>query len=274
MTRSQTDEHAINYVSYLQLEQVLSAQIPLSRTDSDEGERFEHDEMLFIIIHQVYELWFKQILHEIDFLTQSLQEDQLNRAAHTLRRILTILKTLVGQIDILETMTPVQFNSFRSFLASSSGFQSVQFRELEFVLGYKRDTMLTHFPEGLYGRDALAERFNQPSLWDHFLSFLHRRGYAIPDEVLNRDVTQPVQTSEGVQAALLEIFRSDAAEVGLCERLVDLDEGLQEWRYRHVKMVARTIGSKQGTGGSPGVKYLETTIRPMWPDLWEIRAQL
>lgn len=274
MTRSKRDEHAINYVSYLQLEQVLSAQIPLSRTDLAEDSHFEHDEMLFIVIHQVYELWFKQILHEIDFLTQSLREDRLNRASHTLRRILTILKTLVSQIDILETMTPVQFNSFRSFLASSSGFQSVQFRELEFLLGHKRDTMLAHFPDGLFGRAALVERFNQPSLWDTFLSFLSRRGYSIPAEVLDRDVTLPLQPSEGVQAALLEIFRSDTAEVGLCERLVDFDEGLQEWRYRHVKMVARTIGSKQGTGGSPGVKYLETTIRPIWPDLWEIRALL
>ncbi|MEM7332407.1 MAG: tryptophan 2,3-dioxygenase family protein, partial [Chloroflexota bacterium] len=192
----------------------------------------------------------------------------------TLRRILTILKTIVGQIDILETMTPLQFNSFRSFLESSSGFQSVQFRELEFALGYKRQSMMNQFPEGLHGRSQLIERYHAPSLWDSFLHFLNGNGYPIPEEILNRDVTQPIKASDAVQKTLLDVYHNEPIINRLCERLVDLDEGLQEWRYRHVKMVSRTIGSKMGTGGSAGVKYLESTLKPMWPDLWEIRAKL
>jgi tryptophan 2,3-dioxygenase len=230
--------------------------------------------MLFIIIHQVYELWFKQILHEIDRLNELLRANKLSPALATLRRILTIMKTIVGQIDILETMTPLQFNSFRSFLESSSGFQSVQFREVEFALGYKRIAMINHFPEGLHGREQLIARFEAPSLWDGFLYFLHANSYPVPDALLTRDVTQKIEPSKELQQVLLDVYRNDEWNGRLCERLVDLDEGLQEWRYRHVKMVSRTIGSKMGTGGSPGVKYLETTLQPIWPDLWAIRAEL
>ncbi|MEM7114671.1 MAG: tryptophan 2,3-dioxygenase family protein [Chloroflexota bacterium] len=264
------EKSALNYVSYLQLDQILTAQTP--KSVSKEG--FEHDEMLFIIIHQVYELWFKQMLHETDHLIRKLNADDLPNALGTLRRILVILKTVVGQIDILETMTPLQFNSFRSFLESSSGFQSVQFREFEFALGYKRETMLTHFSAEIHGVDRLQQRFAAPSLWDVFLRFLQRQGYAIPAALLNRDVAQPIEPSSALQDVLVHIYRTDAWNGRLCERLVDLDEGLQEWRYRHVKMVARTIGSKMGTGGSAGVKYLESTVKPLWPDLWAIRAQL
>lgn len=261
---------ALNYVSYLQLEQVLEAQLPRSQTKHGP----EHDEMLFIIIHQVYELWFKQILHEIDHLLKLLAHDDLPQSLATLRRILTILKTVVGQIDILETMTPLQFNSFRGFLESSSGFQSVQFRELEFALGYKRRAMLAHFSAEIHGFSQLEQRFAAPSLWDIFLQFLARQNHAVPNHHLDRDVTQPIVASKEVQDALINIYRTDVWTARLCERLVDLDEGLQEWRYRHVKMVARTIGSKMGTGGSEGVKYLMTTVKPIWPDLWAIRAEL
>lgn len=263
-------QSALNYVTYLQLEQILSAQTPRS----GDGPSAEHDELLFIIIHQVYELWFKQILHEIDHLIGCLRAADTPNALHTLRRLLTILKTVVSQIDILETMTPLAFNSFRSFLESSSGFQSVQFRELEFVLGYKRAAMLRHFPDRLFGRERLAARYAEPTLWDAFLAYLLTQGYAVPLELLNRDVTTPVQSSAELQAVLIDLYRTDPGAVRVCERLVDLDEGLQEWRYRHVKMVARTIGDKPGTGGSPGVKYLETTLRPLFPDLWAIRAHL
>ncbi len=263
---------SLNYVSYLKVDQILTAQEPKSVAENGKG--FEHDEMLFIVIHQVYELWFKQMLHELDRLNELLLANELSPALATARRILTILKTVVGQIDILETMTPLQFNSFRAFLDSSSGFQSVQFRELEFALGYKRQSMIDHFPEGLHGRDELIARFNAPSLWDTFLGFLHANGYPIPDSELSRDVTAAIKPSPQIQQALLKVYREDVWISRLCERLVDLDEGLQEWRYRHVKMVARTIGAKMGTGGSAGVKYLESTLRPMWPDLWAIRSEL
>ncbi len=264
------NQSAVNYASYLQLDQILGAQSPRSNTNG----KPEHDELLFIIIHQSYELWFKQILHEFDYLVELLAEDELPQALATLRRILTILKTIVAQIDILETMTPLQFNSFRGFLESSSGFQSVQFRELEFALGYKRKAMLAHFSPEIHGFQQLEQRFEAPSLWDAFLGFLARQGHAIPAELLERDVTEQIPSSTAVQDILVHIYRTDAWVARLCERLVDFDEGLQEWRYRHVKMVARTIGNKQGTGGSTGVQYLATTVKPIWPDLWAIRAEL
>jgi len=257
----------LTYASYLRLSEVLNAQKPKSVGP-------EHDEMLFIIIHQVYELWFKQILHEMDYLCERLRENDSSRALHTLRRILTILKTVVSQIDVLETMTPLEFNSFRGFLEAASGFQSAQFRELEFALGYKRPAMLQHFADDAEAQARLQRRFGQPTLWDAFLAYLHQNGLPVPPEALRRDVTQAIQPSEAVQHTLLEVYRSHPGLVRLCERMVDLDEGLQEWRYRHVKMVERTIGTKKGTGGSAGVGYLSTTLKPFFPDLWAIRAEL
>lgn len=257
---------ALTYTSYLRVDELLDLQRPKSAGP-------EHDEMLFIIIHQVYELWFKQLLHEVDYLGEQLRSADQHRALHTLRRMLTILKTVVSQIDILETMTPLEFNSFRGFLESASGFQSFQFRELEFALGYKRPGILNHF-QGTPFHARLEVRFQAPSLWDHLLHFLHASGWSLPDELLRRDVTRPVAPSAAAQEALLAVYRQDAPLSRLCERLVDLDEGMQEWRYRHVKMVERTIGSKPGTGGSPGAKYLHNTIQPFFPDLWAIRADL
>ena len=258
----------VTYSNYLKLDQVLSAQQPLS-----EGP--EHDEMLFIIIHQVYELWFKQVLHELDYLQQRLVNNDTPRALHTLRRILTILKTMVAQIDILETMTPLEFLSFRHRLESASGFQSYQFRELEFVLGHKRRSILLHYLEETTARCRLEIRYQQPTLWDAFLRYLAGNGYAVPPELLARDVSQPVEPSLAVQKILIEVYRNNPDLIQVCERLVDFDEGVQEWRYRHIKMVERTIGTKQGTGGSAGVKYLQTTLlKPIFPDLWAIRTEL
>lgn len=258
----------VTYANYLKLDQILSAQQPLS-----EGP--EHDEMLFIIIHQVYELWFKQVLHEVDYVQQLLVSNDTPRAQHTLRRILTILKTMVAQIDILETMTPLEFLSFRHRLESASGFQSHQFRELEFVLGHKRRAVLVHCPEDTSARRQLERRYQQPTLWDAFLHYLAANHYPVPPELLARDVTQPTHPSPEVQKILIDIYRSDPIRSPVCERLVDFDEGVQEWRYRHIKMVERTIGTKQGTGGSAGVGYLQTTLlKPVFPDLWAIRAEL
>ena len=252
------------YADYLKLDQLLALQAPGT----------DHDEMLFIVIHQTYELWFKEILHELDYLHRLLDRDDLPRAQHAMKRVLTILKVLVAQVDILETMTPLEFLTFRARLESGSGFQSAQFRELEFAVGNKRVKALEQFPPGSPASQRLEARYHAPTVWDWFAAFLARRGHAVPDEVLRRDVTQPIAPSPAMQATLVKIYRSDAALAEFCERLVDLDEGLQEWRYRHVKMVERTIGTKPGTGGSAGVEYLRTTLlSPIFPDLWAIRTE-
>lgn len=259
---------SVTYGSYLAVDELLALQRPRS-----EGP--EHDEMLFIVIHQVYELWFKQVLHEIDHVIALLGGDDLHRAQHSLKRILTILKVLVAQLDILETMTPLEFQSFRARLEAASGFQSDQFRQLEFVLGNKSPAAIARFAGGTRARTALERRFGQPTLWDAFLNYLSRQGYAVPAVALTRDVSLKVQPSEELQQTLIDVYRRDPKHAEMCERLVDLDEGLQEWRYRHVKMVQRTIGAKVGTGGSSGAQYLATTLMtPVFPDLWEIRSRL
>ena len=258
----------LTYPQYLQLEGLLALQKPLS-----EGP--EHDEMLFIVIHQVYELWFKQMLHETSHLQGRLEAGDVPTALATFKRMLTILKVLVSQIDVLETMTPISFSSFRTRLDTASGFESAQFRTLEFVLGHKRPGAAARYPVGSAERTQLEEVIARPSLWDSFLRLLARRGYAVPEEVLLRDVTQPMGESPEVQEVLLDIYRNDPLLSQVCERLVDLDEGLQEWRYRHVKMVERTIGTKRGTGGSTGAEYLRATLfRSLFPDLWAIRVRL
>lgn len=258
----------LTYTRYLQVEKLLALQAP--RSDGP-----EHDEMLFIVIHQVYELWFKQVLHELDYLQEKLSQVDTPRALHTLRRILTIFKTLVAQIDVLETMTPLEFLSFRHRLESASGFQSYQFRELEFALGYKRRNVLVHYAEGTPARERLEVRYAAPTLWDAFLSYLDQLGYDVPVNALQRDVTEPIRPFPAVQRTLIDVYRNDPVVMRVCERLVDLDEGIQEWRYRHVKMVERTIGNKRGTGGSAGVGYLHTTLfSPHFPDLWAIRTEL
>ena len=258
----------VTYSSYLKLDQLLSLQQPLSRGP-------EHDETLFIVIHQVYELWFKEILHELDYLERLLEGQDLPRAHHTLKRVLTILKVVVAQIDVLETMTPLEFLSFRERLEKGSGFQSFQFRELEFVLGQKRKSAVTHYPEGSEARRRLEQRLTQRTLWDSFLRLLAARKYPVPAALLQRDVTQPVTESAELHPVLIDVYRRDPDLTALCERLVDLDEGIQEWRYRHVKMVQRTIGTRPGTGGSEGAAYLVTTLNhPCFPDLWSIRTEL
>lgn len=261
-----SDDKALTYSRYLRLDELLAQQQPKSE---------EHDELLFIIIHQVYELWFKQILHELTALRAAMIANEGPRVLATLKRVLTILKTLVAQVDVLETMTPLSFNAFRSRLDSSSGFQSAQFRAVEFILGYKRESMMAHHPAGGAGRGLLERLHAEPTIYDAFLCFLAANGAPVPREVLDRDVRQKLQAHEGVQQALLQVYREQPLAAQVCERLVDLDEGLQEWRYRHVKMVERTIGAKMGTGGSAGAAYLRDTLfQPLFPDLWAIRSQL
>ncbi len=268
---------AITYISYLKVDELLELQQPES-----DG---EHDEMLFIIIHQTYELWFKQILHEVAALQPALESGDTHRSLAILKRVRTIMKTLVGQLDILETMTPLQFNTFRGRLQSSSGFQSAQFREFEAVLG-RRDQagaaadkgtgmgMAEHLIAGSPARARVEAAMTRPSLWDSALKYFAARGHAVPTSVLGRNVAEQYEPNAEVQEMLLAAHRSDPEVNLIGESLCDLDEGLQEWRYRHVKMVERTISSKMGSGGSSGVGYLASTLfKPVFPDLWAIRSQ-
>jgi tryptophan 2,3-dioxygenase len=259
-------ERSLNYTSYLALEEILGAQRPKSD---------EHDEILFIVVHQVYELWFKQLIHELRYLQRMLEEGNDARAFATFKRLLTILKLVVAQLDVIETMTPVQFLAFRDRLEESSGFQSGQFRELEATLGRRDPGVLDAYHEESVDYEKVKAAMARPSVYDSFLRYLAARGYSVPEEILQRDVTRPVEESPGVQAALLAAYRDDGEPAQVAERMVDFDEGFMEWRYHHVKMVERTIGSRQGTGGSAGAAYLRTTLhKPFFPDLWTVRAEL
>ena len=267
----------VTYISYLKVDELLELQRPLS-----DGP--EHDELLFITIHQVYELWFKQLLHEAAALQRALEAGNTHRSLALLGRMRNIMKTCVSQLDILETMTPLQFNSFRSRLTSASGFQSAQFRELEAVLGRRdqagadaqKDTgmgMAEHLIPGSPARERVESAMTRASLWDSALRYFNTRR-AMPASALERDVTKTWEPNEAVQKVLIDIHRDDPEGAMIGEALVDLDEGLQEWRYRHVKMVERTIGRKVGSGGSSGAGYLSSTLfNPSFPDLWAIRSQ-
>jgi len=256
----------VTYAGYLRLDQLLAAQQPRSA---------EHDEMLFIVIHQIYELWFKQLLHELARLQVQLETGETTHAMRTLRRSLAILKIVVAQLDVLETMTPTQFTGFRDALGTSSGFESAQFRELEAVLGRRDRRVLVNYPPDSTAHTRIAAAMSRPALFDSLLRYLSASGFTVPAEALDRDVREPWQPSPAVQRMLLNVYRQDGEPAQLCERLVDVDEGLQEWRYRHVKMVERTIGDLRGTGGSPGAAYLRATLfHPVFADLWAIRSQL
>ena len=270
------DKH-VTYISYLKVDELLELQEPLS-----DGP--EHDELFFITIHQVYELWFNQLLHEASALQVALEAGDSHRSLALLGRMRTIMKTCVSQLDILETMTPLQFNSFRARLSSASGFQSAQFRELEAVLG-RRDQagqdadkksgmgMAEHLIPGSSARERVEAAMSRASLWDSAMHYFNGR-QALPAEALARDISEQWQPNEAVQEVLVSIHRNDPEAAMVGEAMVDLDEGLQEWRYRHVKMVERTIGRKLGTGGSSGAGYLASTLfNPVFPDLWAIRSQ-
>lgn len=262
---SENYDSALTYTSYLAVDDLLKLQKPLS-----DGP--EHDEMLFIIIHQTYELWFKQLIHEFQQAQRALEEGNTHYALSILGRIRTIMKVCVAQVDILETMTPLQFNAFRGYLSSSSGFQSSQFRKVEAILGRRDSRMAGHLPPDMQAE--IAEITSRNSIWDSFLEYLTKRGYTLPTEVIGRDKSIAYVSNPAVQEVLLKVHQSDPESAMVSERLVDIDEGIQEWRYRHVKMVERTIGHKMGTGGSSGVDYLASTLfNPVFKDLWEIRSR-
>lgn len=258
---------SLTYTSYLKTDELLSLQERKSNPP-------QHDELLFIIIHQTYELWFKQILHEIDLLRIEMESGKPWAALKTMRRILVIMKTVVGQNDILETMTPLSFASFRKFLESASGFQSVQFRELELLLGLRHKRMFSLHQQDSAAYKQLTTRAEESTIWESFISMLQKMGYSIPTPARVNESGLLFNPDKETQDYIYSILTNNS-EVGLlCEALVDFDEGLQEWRYRHVKMVERTIGNKMGTGGSDGVGYLKATLfQPVFPDLWEVRTR-
>ncbi|MDX1586466.1 MAG: tryptophan 2,3-dioxygenase family protein [Balneolaceae bacterium] len=262
----------LTYSNYLKIDELLSLQE--YRSDPP-----EHDEMLFIIIHQSYELWFKQMLHEFDKLREDLGEGNTWHSVKTMNRVLTILKTMVAQIDILETMTPLEFDSFRGFLDQASGFQSVQFREIEILCGLRSPHMIKAHEDQPRYVERLKQRMQEPTLWERFCRFLQEKGYEVDIPVRSPEKTREggliYEPEEALQKTLLHIMQNDPETALLCELFVDFDEGMQEWRYRHVKMVERTIGNKMGTGGSSGVDYLRGTLHQrIFPDLWEIRSEI
>lgn len=257
----------LSYSTYLKVDELLSLQ-------ECESKPAEHDEMLFIIIHQTYELWFKQTLHELNKFQHNLEEAKVWEAIKTLKRILKIMKTLVHQVDILETMTPLDFNSFRGFLQNSSGFQSIQFREVEMLCGLRSKSMFDerlHAPHHILQLKATSQK---NTIWESFIYCLDALDFNVEKPIRVFDQGLMFEQSEHNQKTLVQLMQQNPKMALLCELLVDFDEGLQEWRYRHVKMVERTIGTKKGTGGSDGAKYLRATLhQAIFPDLWAIRTQ-
>lgn len=261
------DEPELNYATYLHLDALLALQDP--RSDPE-----EHDELLFITIHQASELWFKTLLHEIDKMKADLSANHLFRVISSFRRCVAIMRVLIDQFTVLETMTPLSFLRFRDRLDSSSGFQSMQFRELEHALGRKQTGVYDHYPEDLPGRPAAERRLAERSLQDHLYDFLEHRGVDIPAEVRTDAANAGTVANDEIQAGIAELYRSDGQYVILFDLMIDLDQAIQEWRYRHVKIVERTIGDKHGTGGSPGIDFLRPTVwDQVFPDVWAIRRR-
>jgi tryptophan 2,3-dioxygenase len=259
----------MSYGDYLHLDQVLSAQHPLSP---------EHNEMLFIIQHQTSELWMKLMLHELRAAIGCVARDQLGSAFKMLARVSRIMEQLVHAWDVLATMTPPEYSAIRPYLSNSSGFQSWQYRCVEFLLGNKNAAMLkphSHKPERLAEVEAA---YRQPSLYDESLRLLARRGLPIPAEYLGRDWTQPYQPSDAVEQAWLTVYRDpehhwDLYQLG--EELTDLEDAFRLWRFRHVTTVERVIGFKRGTGGTSGVGYLRKMLDVvLFPEIWKLRTDL
>lgn len=264
-------EGKLTYDSYLKTTELLSLQV-------EESDPKHHDEMLFIIIHQVYELWFKLIIHECHRAIEHLNADRPMMLLKSLKRIDAIMDTLIGQVDVLETMSPSEFAGFRERLNPASGFQSHQFRVVEFMLGIKNPSYIEfhkHRPEIV---ELLNRTMAAPSLYDHVLHYLKRNGWAIPDRVLTRDVSESYDSTEAVIDVIAQIYADPETHSDLyllCESLVDIDEKLMLWRGRHVKMVERMIGNKMGTGGSSGAAYLRTTmVKRAFPELWDVRDRI
>ncbi|MGZ6125217.1 MAG: tryptophan 2,3-dioxygenase [Myxococcales bacterium] len=261
----------MTYGGYLQLDKLLSAQVPLSNPP-------HHDEMLFIIQHQTSELWFKLILHELRAAIGFVRRDELEPTFKILARVKHIQAQLVSQWAVLETLTPSEYGEFRHVLGPASGFQSLQHRLIEFMLGNKDRRMLSVHEQDAAAHTELLAALQSPTLYDEFLRYLARRGKPIPPAVLDRDVSEPHRSDAGVRAVIREIYEKpadnwDAYE--MCEKLIDVDEQQSLWRFRHVKVVQRIIGWKRGTGGTSGVEYLKKLVDILlFPDIWDVRTEL
>ncbi len=271
MTNTDDKDAPLSYNKYLRVPELIDLQTCLSSPA-------HHDELLFITVHQAYELWFKQILHEIDAAIALMKEDRGAEAAHALRRVVEIEKLLIAQIHILETMSPVRFLGFRDQLNPASGFQSMQFREIEFASGLKDEKILRAFAGDEYALQRLQLRLNTPSLSDAFFALLRRHGFDTPAVDSPRDEKERRSNHGKRQRALVEVLTHEEQcykEFQLAESLIEHDEYFSLWRSHHIKMVERMVGAKPGTGGSEGVGYLQKTLdKKFFPELWEARTYL
>ncbi|WP_270886395.1 tryptophan 2,3-dioxygenase [Pedococcus sp. 5OH_020] len=262
---------AMSYGDYLGLERLLSSQHPQSTPE-------QHDELLFIIQHQTSELWLKLVLHELRSARALLASDELAPALKRLARVKRIQEVLTDQWSVLATLTPSEYAEIRPFLATSSGFQSWQYRAVEFLLGNKNADMVRVFDHDATAAALLSELLVEPSLYDGFLAYLARRGYAVPQEVLDRDVSQPYRFNEDLVDTFAEVYASPSQHWGVyetCEELVDLEDNFQQWRFRHLQVVTRTIGHKKGTGGSSGVDFLRRALDlTFFPELYAVRTRV
>lgn len=263
--------NAMSYGSYLDLEKILSAQHPVSVPQ-------HHDEMLFIIQHQTSELWLKLMLHELVEARRLLTEDDFGKALKCLARVKHIQKTLTEQWSVLATLTPREYAQFRDSLGSSSGFQSFQYRAVEFILGNKHAGMLKVHEADPAAHATLEKLLHEPSIYDVFLAALARSGYAIPASILERDLTKPWEFQESLVPIFKEIYESEQTTWTLyqaCEDLVDMEDNFQAWRFRHLRVVQRTIGFKTGTGGSSGVAFLKRALDlTFFPELFAVRTEI
>jgi tryptophan 2,3-dioxygenase len=262
---------SLTYNDYLRVPELLALQKPQS-------DPAHHDEMLFIVIHQAYELWFKLVLHEMENAIHYMEQGKILRAHHFMKRITEIMRLLVQQIHILETMAPAEFLEFRDRLMPASGFQSTQYRELEFRAGLKDEAYLAHFKHRPEMQQTLRQRLSQPDLRSAFYSLLKQQGLPIPADAAEREAKGDDTAREPVIRALLPIYQDPEDMLPLyllAESLVEFDEYFTLWRQHHVAVVERVIGAKRGTGGSSGVEYLRsTTSKKVFPRLWEVRTYL
>ena len=262
---------AMSYGDYLDLGTLLAAQHPRSQPP-------QHDELLFIIQHQTSELWMKLLLHELRSARALVAADELAPALKRLARVKHIQRMLTEQWDVLATLTPSEYAQIRPFLATSSGFQSHQYRAIEFLLGNKNADMLKVFGHDDQAREDLEKLLGEPSLYDEFLRYLSRRGYAVPAEVLERDVTQPYVEYASLTPVFAQVYAAPSEHWGVyetCEELIDIEDLFQQWRFRHLQVVTRTIGRKPGTGGSSGVDFLRRALDlTFFPELYSERSAI
>ena len=259
------------YTDYLQLDKLLTAQRPLSSPE-------HHDEMLFIIQHQTTELWFKLVIHEMRTAMESIRRDDLQPCFKVLARVKKIQSTVAQQWGVLATLTPSEYLEFRGVFGSASGFQSYQYRLVEFMLGNKNEGMMRMHEHDAEGAARLRAALEAPSIYEEFLRLLARRGFAIPTDAIERDFSKSHKSDPRITEVFKSIYHNPRdywEEYQMCETLVDVEEAFGIWRYRHLKVVQRIIGFKQGTGGTPGVPFLKKIVdQIMFPELWDVRTEL